>query len=157
MKNFLFDNIYIIAATIFIVWLSVAVWMRRRKERSNQFDPTVLWLDDVRDPFKGKWISTITDGFPHLGDFEVVWVKDYNSFVSYIRFFGVPEAISFDHDLGPGQSGYDCAKWLVDYCIDHKVPLPQYRMHSSNPVGKQNILAYLANAEKHNKELHAKR
>jgi hypothetical protein len=54
----------------------------------------------------------------------------------------LPDVISFDHDLGDFQalhsSGYiegelpaeektgmDCAKWLVDYCINHNLNCPE--------------------------------
>lgn len=73
---------------------------------------------------------------------------------------GLPKFISFDHDLGmehyrdgdrgmydyesyTEKTGYDCAKWLVGYCMDHKLPLPEIAVHSMNNVGASNILAYL--------------
>lgn len=149
MSNFFIDNIYVIAILVFIVWFGILMGINRRKTKTKRKHTTVLWVDDVRNPFKMKWANTIIDEFPHFVDFEVVWVMNYDGFVSYVRFFGVPDAISFDHNLGPGQSGYDCAKWLVDYCMDRKVAIPEYRVHSSNPVGKENILAYLGNAKKH--------
>ena len=59
--------------------------------------------------------------------------------------------ISFDHDLADEhylkqnsqefveKIGYDCAKWLVEYCMDHYLDLPKFYCHSMNPVGKENI------------------
>ena len=43
------------------------------------------------------------------------------------------------------KTGYDCAKWLVEYCLDNDLSLPKYQVHSMNPVGKKNILDYLSN------------
>ena len=43
--------------------------------------------------------------------------------------------IDFDHDLGNGKSGYDVAKYIVE----NQLPCKGYRIHSMNPVGKQNI------------------
>lgn len=43
----------------------------------------------------------------------------------------------------------DCAKWLVDYCIDNKERLPKIFVHSANPVGADNILGLLNNFKKH--------
>ncbi|RQP15800.1 MAG: hypothetical protein EAS52_13900 [Parapedobacter sp.] len=78
-------------------------------------------------------------------------VRDFNQFVNYITENGLPDLISFDHDLGVDEngetklSGYDCAKWLVDYVMDHQVPLPRVLCHSQNPVGKENILKLFEN------------
>lgn len=65
-----------------------------------------IYLDDVRP---------IPDGF--------VGVRSYAEFVTYIFQNGLPDFISFDHDLGMEESGFDCAKWLVNYCLDNEVKL----------------------------------
>jgi hypothetical protein len=41
------------------------------------------------------------------------------------------------------KTGMDCAKWLVDYCIDNKKELPDYVVHSMNPAGRENIKSLL--------------
>ena len=46
----------------------------------------------------------------------------------------------------------DCAKWLVDYCIDNQLTLPLYNIQSANPVGKENIDGLLKNFIKHQDE-----
>ncbi|MDP9961886.1 cyclic-phosphate processing receiver domain-containing protein [Chryseobacterium lathyri] len=68
---------------------------------------------------------------------------------------GLPEMISFDHDLADihylkpdsdeyaEKTGYECAKWLIEYCMDHYLDLPKFYCHSMNPVGKENILSLL--------------
>lgn len=86
-------------------------------------------------------------------------VRDYDEFVAAIKYHGLPALISFDHDLGEehytidfkdwndyssndlgvSETGFDAAKWLINYCLDHKLPLPKYHVHSMNPVGKKNI------------------
>lgn len=43
------------------------------------------------------------------------------------------------------ETGFDCAKWLVNYCIDNNKPLPKWYTHSANPAGKENIDKYLTN------------
>ena len=117
---------------------------------------TLLWLDDIRNPFEDDWLV-----FSPITPDQVIWVKSYQEFIDWIRNNGLPDAICFDHDLGmevalkaraKGKSkresrklkqeektGYDCAKWLVDYCIDNSEPLPLYNIQSANPVGKANI------------------
>lgn len=127
----------------------------------------LLWLDDIRDPTEGDWQS-----YSPISHNEVIWVKSYNEFVFWIKTNGLPAAICFDHDLGmdvavmarsKGKSknaarklkqeektGHDCAKWLVNYCIDNEKKLPLYNIQSANPVGKDNIDGLLKNfIEKH--------
>ena len=121
----------------------------------------LLWLDDIRDPFEalpdgGSWLV-----FSPIQHTEVFWVKSYQAFTAWITSNGLPDGICFDHDLGmevalaaratgmskrksralkkEEKSGFDCAKWLVEYCLDNKLNLPPYNIQSANPVGKANI------------------
>ena len=87
-----------------------------------------LYLDDLRPT---------PEGFDR--------VYSYEEFVDYLERKGLPDFISFDHDLGEDLSGYDCAKYLVEYCLVHQLPLPDYQVHSQNPVGKENIERLLEN------------
>jgi len=57
---------------------------------------------------------------------------------NYIDRFFIPEPFI-------EKTGYDSAKWLVDFCINNNLELPNYLCHSQNPVGKENILKYLDN------------
>jgi len=95
-----------------------------------------LYLDDIRP---------IPEGFDGVRSFE--------EFVSYITENGLPDYISFDHDLGEGKSGYDCAKWLVEYCLDHELDMPEFNVHSQNPVGRENIEGLLGGFEKSIKKM----
>lgn len=129
---------------------------------------TLLWLDDTRDPYAGTWTE---DYSPLIYPYTLVWVKSYKEFISYVKENGLPDAICFDHDLGDvveqlarsnGKSkkdartlkqkektGHDCAKWLVDYCLDNKQKLPLWNVQSANPVGKENINMLLLAFKKH--------
>jgi hypothetical protein len=111
---------------------------------------TLLWLDDIRNPFVANWIMQFA---PKFCDNEegIVWVKNYDEFIKWINSNGLPDMIAFDHDLGEGKSGYDCAKFLVDYCIDNQLKLPNWVVQSANPVGRENINALLFNYKKLNK------
>jgi hypothetical protein len=121
----------------------------------------LLWLDDIRNPFVYDWLLQYAPEFAY-GDGETIWVKNYNQFVEWINTNGLPDLICFDHDLsditeilnsnlvlasdwGEEKTGYDCAKWLVEYCMDNQLDLPQWRIQSANPVGKQNINGLLSN------------
>jgi len=111
-----------------------------------------LFLDDIRTPKS-------TFEFTNNPIYKTKWVivRSYDEFVSYIIENGMPELISFDHDLADmhcimtdmitdddydimeGKTGYHCAKWLINYCMDNNVSPPDYLVHSMNPIGASNI------------------
>lgn len=94
-----------------------------------------LFLDDERYPIGNDW--TIA--------------RNYNDAVWYVTNYGLPYHISFDHDLAydhyvigkPHEyTGYDFAKWLVNYIMDNDLTLPEgfsFFVHSQNPIGAKNI------------------
>lgn len=100
-----------------------------------------LFLDDEREPNK------------FLNDIRAwVVVRNYSQFVEVITRNGLPNFISFDHDLADEhyvqsvdysrfkeKTGYDCARWLIEYCMRTAQPLPDWQVHSMNPVGRINI------------------
>ena len=109
---------------------------------------TLLWLDDIRNPYmKYLWLINWAPEYEYNqdGNHEIIWVKSYTEFCDWISLTGIPDKIGFDHDLGAGKSGMDCAKWLVDYCIDTGSELPEWFVQSSNPAGKENIDGLLNN------------
>ena len=121
---------------------------------------TLLWLDDCRDPHENDWLVFS----PIEQPYEVIWAKSYKEFINYINKLGLPTAICFDHDLAEEhylneitedeyleKTGMDCAKWLIEYCIDNDCILPLYNIQSANPCGKQNIDSILKNFIKYQK------
>lgn len=86
---------------------------------------------------------------------EIVWLKNYDEFITHITENGLPDILSLDHDLSwedmigkpsTEKTGYDCARWLVEYCMDNNKNLPGItQCHSQNPVGKKNIVTLLNN------------
>ncbi|PIF44365.1 hypothetical protein CLU96_1329 [Chryseobacterium sp. 52] len=113
----------------------------------------LLFLDDIRYPIEA-YHYTRQDVFLRK-DWHIV--RNYEQFVNRILEKGLPEMISFDHDLADvhdlkpnseeytEKTGYDCAKWLIEYCMDNYLDLPKFYCHSMNPVGKKNILSLLEN------------
>lgn len=116
-----------------------------------------LYLDDERTPHKSHGFTV---------------VRNFAEFASYIITKGIPDIISFDHDLGEnhlmlkdeqwkiypelveqgevnvsefGETGYDIAKWFIEYCEENKIyPInTQIYVHSMNPVGSLNIINLL--------------
>lgn len=125
-----------------------------------------LFLDDYRTPLSAYEYTK----YIHFLERQWVIVKNYDEFCKVIVANGLPELISFDHDLAhqhyvpefywddydaskkyqeeqiyTEKTGYDCAKWLVEFCIDNSKVLPKWYVHSMNPVGADNIKAYLNN------------
>lgn len=125
-----------------------------------------LFLDDIRQP-EHAFEYTREEIYLKI---EWIVVRNYNEFVNHIETNGLPEYISFDHDLADipehlltdcekakechdkqvhnEKTGYECAKWLVDYCIDNGLKCPKYYCHSMNPVGKDNIVGLLRSFQK---------
>ena len=94
----------------------------------------LLWLDDFRNP--SDYVQ---------GEYDISWVKNYEAFCSFINANGLPDIICFDHDLGEEKSGYDCAKFVVNYCQILNLDIPEFDIQSSNIVGKDNIRNLLNN------------
>ena len=118
-----------------------------------------IFLDDERNPWNVTWCDIRRDYHYNI-------VRSYDEFTGMIKTLGyLPDYISFDHDLadqhyGHGlkndkipydryneKTGYDAAKWLVDFCIDRGLKFPDYTVHSMNPVGRTNIIEYISNAK----------
>ena len=117
-----------------------------------------LYLDDLRYP----------DNHP---DWRLA--RNYHDALWYVKTFGLPYHISFDHDLadvhynleseyGPMDefmdssargvpyefTGYDFAKWFCQWVMDNGVDLSDgfsYNVHSANPIGAENIRRYMEN------------
>lgn len=128
---------------------------------------TALYLDDKRIPIRA---------IPGYNNWDVV--KNYDEFTSYIKENGIPDYISFAHDLhdehvqdyvnyqGQGimavnygdfkeKTGLDCLKWLCEYVLenhekgDKSLVLGLIGVHSHNPLGAQNILHMANSFKKH--------
>ena len=107
-----------------------------------------LFLDDYRNP-------EVCFDYTYNQVYLLGWtvVKNYDEFVKAIIEKGMPQMLSLDHDLcdlhyvkqppydeDTEKTGYDCAKWLINYCIDNQLDLPEtILIHSMNPVGSLNI------------------
>jgi hypothetical protein len=121
-----------------------------------------LYLDDQRTP---------TTTLPGYEPWYVV--RTYDEFVEWIINNGIPDLISFDHDLADEhikdytsqvglygfqyptyekyeeKTGLDCARWLGDYVQQNNIQLKSVSVHSANPVGSSNIQSYINGLKKH--------
>ena len=123
-----------------------------------------LFLDDIRNP--KDCVNGLVPTHMNKMFWENDWniVRSYDEFAKWIVSNGLPDFIAFDHDLadvhytmdfskdngnqGTEKTGYDCAKWLGDFCIQTGEKLPNFVVHSQNPVGKANIQGYLENVRR---------
>ena len=123
-----------------------------------------LFLDDERKIYDVKWAQLPYD------DTEWLYAKSYGQFVDIVMDLGLPEFVSFDHDLadyhykvssmenehseygdftnrqfnyGPEKTGLDAAKWLIEYSKSTGHDLPQCYTHSANPIGCCHIMGYI--------------
>ncbi len=97
-----------------------------------------LYLDDIRTPKNDDFII----------------VRSFQEATEFIQQNGIPNYISFDHDLGCDEvgtiypNGYDFAKWLIEMDLDNTYKFPKdfkFNVHSANPIGKKNIETIINN------------
>ena len=89
-----------------------------------------LWIDDLREPPDEDWC----------------WAKTSGVAISCLLIGPVTE-ISFDHDLGGDDTTMSVAKLIEQRAHDGAKP-PKWRIHSANPVGRKNLEAALASADR---------
>lgn len=87
-----------------------------------------LYLDDLRRPPAGATLCRTAE--------HAIAVLES----------GKVTCISFDHDLGTELTGYSVAKWIEERVAEGKMPMPDWRIHSANPVGRKNIQAAMESA-----------
>lgn len=127
-----------------------------------------LFLDDFRRPQDCYYMTN--SSFYFKTEWQIV--RNYDEFVNHIetkwKDGEFPSVVSFDHDLGDDhygipvteenydavftgleeKTGLDCAKWLINFCLEKGRKLPVFMVHSQNPVGAKNILSLLNNFKK---------
>ena len=116
-----------------------------------------LFLDDERQPANVTWVE--------LPNVQWRIVRTFKDFVGMITKEGLPDIVSFDHDLAGEhynefhraisendeirynklreKTGYDAAKWLVGYCLERNLDLPECYIHTWNNIGRDNIKGIL--------------
>ncbi len=87
-----------------------------------------LYIDDIR--------------FPPL-DRDWLVCRSTQEALDRIAYLGMPDFISFDHDLGGEDTTMVFLRRLVNEVWDGVTPPPEYQIHSANPVGAQNIRSFM--------------
>jgi hypothetical protein len=98
-----------------------------------------LFIDDERWPLDATW----AEWYGKRNEWMVArtWIE----VCELIDTYGMPDFISFDHDLGPEEiylTGYKIAQEIVNKDISGEWAIPEnfsFYVHSQNPVGRQNI------------------
>lgn len=125
-----------------------------------------LFLDDVRIPENCGYMKTNI-----YFDREWVIVRSFADFVKHVTENGLPDLVSFDHDLAEAhyhesmyegntvymkyletvseKTGKHCAVWLTEYCQDNGKKFPNWVVHSMNPAGKVSIESFISGYLKH--------
>ena len=116
-----------------------------------------LFLDDVRQPENcvGYMHTRIGKLNPiYLEEWKIV--RDFKEFREFVEsYYDKITHVSFDHDLADihydpstwtesfkykEETGYDCAKWMIEFFKEKNHPLPQFIfIHSMNPIGREKI------------------
>ncbi len=134
-----------------------------------------IFLDDIRNPIFRNLTYLPKSLINFYEKNEWIIVRNYDEFVNYITQNGLPDLISFDVDLqdihydigrknnfnkfdiadyekeGVEKTGVHCAQYVIDYCLDNNVFLPEYLIHSQNPAGSLEIKSKMERFKKFQK------
>ena len=87
----------------------------------------ILFIDDLRTPVGFEDFDNVYVARTYSEAIDALWTETF-------------DLVSFDHDLGEEKTGYDICK----YIIENNIPCDEYRIHTSNPVGRKNITDLLS-------------
>lgn len=102
-------------------------WYKNFLEAKKEPKKHLLWVDDLRD---------IPNNY--IGEYHTVIARNYDEAIKELNRFRY-DIISLDHDLGEGKSGYDICK----YIIENNIQCNEFRIHTRNPVGRDNMIQLL--------------
>lgn len=87
-----------------------------------------LFIDDEREPVSDDWIVA----------------RSSRAAAMAVSVYGMPNYISFDHDLGGEDTSMLFLRWLADTCLEDGTKFSfGYTVHSQNPVGRDNIIGFI--------------
>ena len=91
-----------------------------------------LFIDDERFP-PDSWVG---------GNYKIA--RSSSEAIAFVEDYGMPNFISFDHDLGGDDTSMRFIGALISMLLDGFVVIPKdfdFYVHSQNPVGAGNIRA----------------
>lgn len=83
--------------------------------------------------------------FPPDDGREWVIVRSSQDAINYVRACGIPDFVSYDHDLGGDDTSMRFILWLIDSYLDGAIDTfpVNFTIHSQNPIGALNIKGLL--------------
>lgn len=96
-----------------------------------------LYIDDQLDDVEAPERHT-PEGF--------IGVKSSQEAIELVKKNGLPSEMDLDHDLGEDDNVMIFLHWLSNEFPCG--PVPDYKVHSANPVGSKNIISYLESWKK---------
>lgn len=99
-----------------------------------------LYIDDLRTPKNPEQWSI---------------VRSSEQAIEFVKKNGVPEHISFDHDLGGNDTSRVFVLWLMGELIEGNLCFPDcfsFNVHSANPIGSDWIRGTMLNLIGHFKK-----
>lgn len=108
--------------------------------KNSNTKPYYMFLDDLRGLDDVKNLPRRHE--PGL------WVIVRNSAdaMHYVKYYGLPEFFSFDHDLGGDDTTMVFLRMLEEWFYEQGDDFPKcpaYQVHSSNPAGAMNIVSFM--------------
>lgn len=85
-----------------------------------------MYIDDLRTPDI---------------DYDII-VRSSDEAIKCIKEHGMPSFISFDHDLGGGDTSMKVVNFIVESLLDDDFSMEvdfDFKIHSANPIGAANI------------------
>ena len=120
-------------------------WQKNIKEcRMHNMVVKKLFIDDERHP----------------SDENYEIVRSSAEAIAWTILNGIPERISFDHDLGGEDTSRVFINWLTDQLIEGRLSFPEnfkFSVHSQNPIGAQWIFGTMNQLISHFKATHVTR
>ena len=132
-----------------------------------------IFLDDLRTPVEKDWVI-VRDfyQFVHLisklglEHVEMISFDHDLGDTAVKEYFGnTKDNYVIDYDNIDEKTGYDCAKWLVQHFYDNydlktsrkfvkgnSIIFPYIVVHSANPIGSANIMGYINNFLKNERQ-----
>lgn len=98
----------------------------------------ILWLDDLRPAPKEGPFHTAS----FFADLPWTIARSTKEALDLVEIQGLPIFMSLDHDLGGEDTVMEFLKALADRW-DGKSRPPEFKVHSANPVGRENIIAFM--------------
>lgn len=109
-------------------------WYEQHLAKRKEPKGYLLWVDDLR-------------GVPnhYIDEFHIVIARNYNEAIRELHRFRY-NVICLDHDLGEEKTGYDICKYIVE----NNIWCDEFRIHTRNPVGRDNMIQLLRRYTKAN-------